>query len=63
MDLRLDNILVSCLDYGDSIIVQDLKVIDFGSSFCYNRMSGISSVFPEIMPPEVLKYTLTHSTA
>lgn len=58
MDLRLDNILANHKDHGDSASVSDIRVIDFSSSFNFLKTSGVSKVFPEIMPPEILEYLL-----
>ena len=55
-DLRLDNILVRVINYGDGQAISDLKVIDFSSAFSLGSVEGVSNVIPEYMPQELLQH-------
>ena len=48
---------IKTLNYGDCEIIQEVKIIDFGSSFASDRMNnGVSFIVPEYMPPELLNF-------
>ena len=51
-DIKPDNIL---LDF-DGQRLNNIKFIDFGSSFSYEEASNISATTPEYLAPEVLDY-------
>jgi serine/threonine protein kinase len=54
-DLKSENVLVK-LDYTN-MVVQQVKVIDFGSSFDFSKSnSAIELTTPEYLPPEVLEF-------
>ena len=52
-DLKPDNILVKVNE--NSREIEELKLIDFGSSFSYNETGTIAMATPEYMPPELLE--------
>lgn len=53
-DIKPDNLLVK-FDAGHTKIEQ-LKLIDFGSSFKFEDNMQISAATPEYLPPEILIY-------
>jgi serine/threonine protein kinase len=53
-DIKPDNILVK-LDKDHSKI-EELKVIDFGSSFKFDDRMEVTATTPEYLPPEVIYY-------
>ena len=54
-DLKPENILIE-YDPEDDIITS-MKIIDFGSSFSYNKVNhDVELTTPEYLPPEVLNY-------
>ena len=53
-DIKPDNILVEFNEEGTDI--KELKLIDFGSSFQFEKITNISGTTPEYLPPEILEY-------
>jgi serine/threonine protein kinase len=51
-DIKPDNILLSF----DGKNLNDVKLIDFGSSFSYENPSSISASTPEYLAPEILDF-------
>ena len=51
-DLNPENILLY-FD-KDNKVLQDIRVIDFGSSLHFHEIENITAVTPEYLPPEVL---------
>ena len=50
-ELTPENILVEFNDYNS--ILENIRIIDFGSSFHHSQLGRISSFTPEYMPPEI----------
>jgi len=53
-DIKPDNILVMLNE--ESTDIEQLKLIDFGSSFTTDKFTNISGTTPEYLPPEILNY-------
>ena len=54
-DLKPENVLVE--QDPDSLQILSMKIIDFGSSFSYTKLSKeVELTTPEYLPPEVLNY-------
>jgi serine/threonine-protein kinase len=54
-DIKPDNILVEF----DGKRIKTLKLIDFGSAFCFDSPNNISATTPEYLAPEVLYFLET----
>ena len=53
-DIKPDNILIA---YNpERRVIEDLKLIDFGSAFSFEQPSNIQASTPEYLAPEVLEY-------
>ena len=54
-DLKPENVLVE--QDPDSLQILSMKIIDFGSSFSYTKLSKeVELTTPEYLPPEILNY-------
>jgi dual specificity tyrosine-phosphorylation-regulated kinase 2/3/4 len=40
------------------LLLKEVKIIDFGSSFLFTNLKQFSMATPEYMPPEILNYIL-----
>lgn len=40
------------------LLIKEIKIIDFGSSFLFTNLKQFSMATPEYMPPEILNYIL-----
>jgi dual specificity tyrosine-phosphorylation-regulated kinase 2/3/4 len=67
-DLKTENILIR-LKYAeqteenmaaekDVSLIEDVKLIDYGSSFTFSNLKQFSMATPEYMAPEILNYIL-----
>lgn len=55
-DLKTENILVKLDPQTEE--VQEVKLIDYGSSFTFGNLRQFSMATPEYMAPEILNYIL-----
>lgn len=62
-DVRLDNIMVKVLDYGDGEAVTETKLIDFSSAYQIGQIGIASNVVPEYLPQEILTHLKNTNTA
>jgi|JI61114C2RNA_FD_contig_91_218257_length_2672_multi_2_in_0_out_0_1 dual specificity tyrosine-phosphorylation-regulated kinase 2/3/4 len=42
----------------DISLIEEVKLIDYGSSFTFNNLKQFSMATPEYMAPEILNYIL-----
>lgn len=67
-DLKTENILVKLkypdqpeevmLNEKEKSLIEEIKLIDYGSSFTFNNLKQFSMATPEYMAPEILNYIL-----
>ncbi|KAL4503310.1 hypothetical protein ABPG72_000916 [Tetrahymena utriculariae] len=57
-DLKTENILVKTKDNGGFIEIEQVKLIDYGSSFTFGNLKHFSMATPEYMAPEILNFIL-----
>lgn len=59
-DLKTENILVKSIPKENSkdLMISEVKLIDYGSSFTFGNLKHFSMATPEYMAPEILNYIL-----
>ncbi|EAS00330.2 Serine/Threonine kinase domain protein (macronuclear) [Tetrahymena thermophila SB210] len=57
-DLKTENILVKTKDNGGFTEIEQVKLIDYGSSFTFGNLKHFSMATPEYMAPEILNFIL-----
>jgi serine/threonine protein kinase len=53
-DIKPDNILIKYNTKNKNF--ENIKIIDFGSSYEHNESMKVCEITPEYMPPEILEY-------
>ncbi|KAL4455024.1 hypothetical protein ABPG74_006406 [Tetrahymena malaccensis] len=57
-DLKTENILVKTKDNAGFTEIEQVKLIDYGSSFTFGNLKHFSMATPEYMAPEILNFIL-----